>query len=82
MRVPASPIATGDEQGHDPPELRVAEAQNGAPAETLAPEERRLDEELHQPADEDPDGQAEDRLLAAGHIPAERQHGHEYPEEI
>ena len=79
---PGQPDRDGDEQGHDPAELRVAEAQDGAPAEALAPERRHLDEELHQPADEDADGHAEDGLLAAGDVPAVGQERDEDREEV
>ena len=72
----------GDEQGHDPAELRVAEAQDRAPAEALPTQGRHLDEELHQPADEDADGHAEDGLLAAGHVPAVGQKRDEDREEV
>ena len=67
---PREPDRDGDEQGHDPKELGVTKVQDGTPAETLAPEERQLDEKLHQPADEDADGQAEDGILAVGDVPA------------
>ncbi len=52
------PDGDGDEQGHDLPEFGIAEAQDGAPSKALPPQVRHLDQELHQAADEDPDGQA------------------------
>ena len=72
----------GDEESHDPAEFGVAEAQDGAPTETPAADERHLDEELHQPADEDAHGHAEDGLLAAGDVPAVGQERDEDGEDV
>ena len=60
---PGQPDGHGDEQGHDLAEGRIAEAEDGAETEPLLPEERDLDQELHQAADEHSDGHAEDGLF-------------------